>query len=273
MGPLRILSYLAPSIPAELFEIFAQHIETVTKTPTRLDFETRVSGPTLESDPFAADLADLAFVCAPSYPLLRGAGSPVVLLPVAPVFADPRAIGRPVYFSDVVVPTEAAFATFADLRGSIWAYNDKQSRSGWGNMLARLAAIGHAGGPETYFRELLHAGSHIASLESVLSGSATSAAIDSNTLALARRRDPRVRSLRVIESWGPTPIQPVLAASALRASLRGQIIAALRSVGDETSLRGRFDGLGFQGFADVDERDYASIPTSLPGGASAHPTA
>ncbi|HSS43862.1 MAG TPA: PhnD/SsuA/transferrin family substrate-binding protein, partial [Thermoanaerobaculia bacterium] len=179
MKPIRVLSYLAPSIPEEFFELLVGRIASRVGVPARLDFERRVSGPTPDSDPFAADLTDLAFVCAPSYPLLRKAGSPVALLPIAPVFADPRADGRPVYFSDVIVRSGHPARRFEELRGGVWAYNDRQSRSGWQNMLARLLEMGHAGDPGSFFRELLHAGSHLRSVELVEAGDADAAAIDS----------------------------------------------------------------------------------------------
>jgi phosphonate transport system substrate-binding protein len=153
MKPLRVLSYLAPSIPEELFELLVERIALRVGVSATLEFERSVSGPTPESDPFATDLADLAFVCAPSYPLLREAGSPVALLPVAPVFADPRADGRPVYFSDVIVRSGHPARRFEQLRGGVWAYNDRLSRSGWQNMLARLAEIGHDGDPESFLED------------------------------------------------------------------------------------------------------------------------
>ena len=254
-----MLSYLAPSIPAALFELLAREIEAATGAPIELAFETRVSGPSPEDDPFATHRADLAFVCAPSYPALKEAGSPVALLPAAPVFDDPRAEGRPVYYSDVVVRSGRAAARFEDLAGSVWAYNDRRSRSGWLNMLARLAEIGHAGGPDAFFTGLVPAGSHLRSLELVAGGSADAAAIDSNTLRLVRRREPEeIACLRVLESWGPMPIQPVLAGTALPEPLRERIAGALLRLGESPAARERLAEFGLRGFALVEETAYAT---------------
>ncbi len=254
-----MLSYLAPSIPAGLFELLAGEIEAATGTPVEVAFETRVSGPSPEDDPFAARRADLAFVCAPSYPALKEAGSPVALLPAAPVFDDPRAGGRPVYYSDVVVQSDRSAARFEDLAGAVWAYNDRRSRSGWLNMLARLAEIGHAGAPEEFFTGLVPAGSHLRSLELVALGSADAAAIDSNTLRLVLRREPeKAARLRVLESWGPMPIQPVLAGTALPEPLRARIADALLRLGENPVARERLGEFGLSGFAPVEEATYAS---------------
>ncbi len=262
MKPLRVLSYLAPSIPEQLFELVAEELRAATGAPVELAFETRVSGPSPEDDPFAADRADLAFVCAPSYPALRASGSPVVLLPAAPVFDDPRAEGRPVYYSDVVVRRDRSAARFEDLAGAVWAYNDRRSRSGWLNMLARLAGIGHAGDPEEFFTGLLPAGSHLRSLELVAGGSADAAAIDSNTLRLVGRREPeKAARLRVLESWGPMPIQPVLAGTALPEPLRDRIVGALLRLGENPAARERLAEFGLLGFAPVEEATYASYPS------------
>jgi phosphonate transport system substrate-binding protein len=254
-----MLSYLAPSIPEALFELLAGEIEAATGAPVELAFETRVSGPSPEDDPFATHRAHLAFVCAPSYPALKEAGSPVVLLPAAPVFDDPRADGRPVYYSDVVVRSSRAAARFEDLAGSVWAYNDRRSRSGWLNMLARLGEIGHVGAPEAFFTGLVPAGSHLRSLELVAGGSADAAAIDSNTLRLVRRREPeKAARLRVLESWGPMPIQPVLASTALPEPLRERIAGALLRLAENPAARERLAEFEVRGFAPVEEATYAT---------------
>ncbi|MGE5276827.1 MAG: phosphate/phosphite/phosphonate ABC transporter substrate-binding protein [Acidobacteriota bacterium] len=265
MRPLRLLSYLAPSIPEGLFELVADAFRARIGVPVRLAFETSVSGPAPESDPFAQDRADVAFVCSPSYPLLKRAGSPVTLLPAAPVFEDPRAGGRPVYFADVVVREGHPAQTFEKLSGGVWAFNDRYSRSGWQTMLARLVEIGHAGPPETFFSGLLHAGSHLRSLSLVASGSADAASIDSNTLWLSRRRDRDLdRRLRVIETWGPMPIQPVLARAGLDAELRGRLAATLLSLGAEPASRATLAPYGLRGFAAVEEADYAGLLHQAP---------
>jgi phosphonate transport system substrate-binding protein len=262
---LRLLSYLAPSIPEELFELVAAELRAATRMPVDLAFETRVSGPSAEDDPFAAGRADLAFVCAPSYPALRESGSPVVLLPAAPVFDDPRAEGRPVYYSDVVVRSAHPASRFEDLNGAVWSYNDRRSRSGWFNMLARLAQIGHPGPPEGFFAALVPAGSHRRSLELVAGGAADAAAIDSNTLRLAVRREPEsVSGLRVLESWGPMPIQPVLAAAALPERLRRRIAQTLLGLAEGPIARARLSEFGLRGFAPVEEATYASLSSDLP---------
>src|SRR5512147_2917426 len=55
----------------------------------------------------------------------------IIELVAAPVMRHPRYGGRPIYFSDVVVRRDSRYATFADLRGAAWAYNEPNSQSGY----------------------------------------------------------------------------------------------------------------------------------------------
>jgi hypothetical protein len=63
-----------------------------------LAVDGRFSGPPPgEPNPLVDGRADLAFVCAPSY---LGLAHEVRFVPVAPLFADGRAPGAPVYFAE-----------------------------------------------------------------------------------------------------------------------------------------------------------------------------
>ncbi len=243
MRTLRFLTYLAPSIPQTFFDLVTREVGARIGLPTALDLETSVSGPSPSSDPFRSGRADFAFVCSPSYPQLRRAGT-ARLVAAAPVFDDPRGAGRPVYFVDVVVATAHRASSLCDLAGGTWAYNDPASLSGWHSLRARLAELGH-GRPENFFRRVLLSGSHLRSLELVASGRADASAIDSNALAVKLERDPALAArLRVLESWGPLPIQPLLA-SELHRDARVR-----RGLGEARVAR----------FAEVDSAFYDSFP-------------
>jgi phosphonate transport system substrate-binding protein len=245
---LRLLTYLAPSIPAAFFRLVADVIAAGTGVEVTLSFEQRISGPMPgDENPLAAGTADVGFMCAPSY---RWQRERLELLPV-PVPADERACGRPVYFGDVVVRRDDAAASFVDLRGRRWAFNDRNSRSGWFCMLERIAPAD----PTEYFGAVIEAGSHLESLRLIRAGLADAAAIDSNALRFAGRNDPSLRDeVRVLDTWGPFPIQPVVMRStlppAVRHAVRTALLRAHESVGDE--LR-RF---GFLRFVDASPADY-----------------
>ena len=172
--------------------------------------------------------------------------------------ADPRAAGRPVYFADVVVRADDAAAGVADLAGRRWTCNDPESLSGWKSMLARLAEAGRERDPHAFFSRVIASGSHRASLELVATGEADASAIDSNALALKLRDDPALAArLRVVETWGPLPIQPILAApDTPPADLAGAAQALLDLDADSPPLA----AAGFRGFARVGPDFYEGFP-------------
>jgi ABC-type phosphate/phosphonate transport system substrate-binding protein len=201
MQRLRIITYLSPSIPAELYELIARDLGEQCGVVAELSFEKRISGPLDgDDDLFARGAADVGFLCAPSFRWLNARGRAVELLPL-PVPSDPRAEGRPVYFADVVVRAGSPARTFDDLAGARWSFNDRNSKSGWFSMLERIAPRT----PAEFFGQLVAAGSHLRSLELVAGGAADAAAIDSNVLRASAHE-----TLRVLESWGPFPIQPAV---------------------------------------------------------------
>jgi ABC-type phosphate/phosphonate transport system substrate-binding protein len=245
-GVLRLISYLAPSIPAGLYELIARDLAERCGDATDLIFEERISGPLAgDEDPFASGAADVGFLCGPSLPFLNHSGRAVELLPL-PVPSDERAEGRPVYFADVVVRLGSPVRTFADLRGARWAFNDRNSKSGWFSMAERCAPEL----PEAFFAQLIASGSHLRSLDLVWSGAADAAAIDSNVL----RMHPT--PLRVIESWGPFPIQPAVIRAVLPEPTKRRVAEVLLTIHERHG-----DALAHYGvlrFAGGNEADYSA---------------
>ena len=230
MSRLHIISYLAPSIPADFFRLIAADLHAT------IEFNEAISGPLPgDEEPFTSERADIGFICSPSYRWLR---PNVELLPL-PVPCESRAAGRPVYFGDVVVRANAAITGIEQLRGGTWAYNDRNSRSGWFSMLERVG--------ESFFSRTVHSGSHLRSIELVRSGAADAAAIDSNVLAFQN-----VTDLAVLESWGPFGIQPTIVRSRVDSASKSRIAQALLSIHERHSLA-RF---GFSRFIEADESFY-----------------
>lgn len=272
MSDLRLISYLAPSLPEGLFEIVAARVAEATGLATTLRFETRTSAPPRgEVDPFSAEEADIGFLCSPGYVWLTEVQPPAVrLLAAAPVFDDPRAGGRPVYFSDVVVSSSSRATRIEDLRGRTWAFNDPCSWSGYLNLLRRLRNA--CGTP--LFRVLRESGSHLESVRLVAAGEVDGAAIDSNALALLLRREPALAGrLRILESWGPHPIQPVVVSSRMPETLADRIALALCSMHLDHRLAEILRSFGVERFAPVSDNDYASERGALRAWDRGQPTA
>jgi phosphonate transport system substrate-binding protein len=255
-GELRFLTYLSPGLPVEIFEAVASRAGAHLGLPTSVAVESSSSGPAgAERDPFSTGKTDVGFMCAPPYIWLRDREDPPVeLLGVVPVFEDQRAAGDPVYFSDVIVRRESPFLTLEDLRGGVIAYNDACSLSGYYCLLQEFERTNaHKDEPAV----MLHSGSHLRSMDLVTEGRADAAAVDSNVLALRLAAEPALRGrIRVVESLGPYPIQPVVVRSDLEQWLKIALRDCISSWPNTARGREELSTLGLIGFAPVDETHY-----------------
>ena len=261
--PIRLLTYLSPGLPLDLFGAVADHLRRclgLGGRPVALASEERVSGPGPGSvrrseDPFSRGEADVGFLCAPTYLGLRERRRPPAeLLGVAPVFADERARGEPVYFCDVIVRRGSPAGSFSDLEGGAWAFNDPFSLSGLGGLSARLGSPEEAG---RFFGRTIRSGSHPASLRLVAGGEADAASIDSNVLRILLEKNPALREeVRVLESWGPYPIQPVVVRAGLDQALKGALRESLLNTDADPLTRMELEAFGLERFVAVGEEDY-----------------
>jgi hypothetical protein len=178
---LHIISYLSPSIPAEFFRVIADDLNAT------LEFNEAISGPLPgAAKPFTNGRADIGFVCSPTYRWLR---PKVDLLPL-PIPDDPRAEGRPIYFGDVIARRDVK--TLEELRGGVWAYNDRNSRSGWFSMTERLG--------ESFFSRAAVGIASQLDRDGAVRRAADAAAIDSTFFARKIERHRRAGSWGLLAS-------------------------------------------------------------------------
>lgn len=251
---LRLVTYLAPGLPLALFEGVAAHLARVLGCPTQLTSDATRSAPEPGPlDPFGAGEADLGFLCAPGYLWLSEPPLAVVeLVPAAFVFDDPRNAGRPVYFADLVVRADSPARSLEELAGARWGYNDPCSLSGYFSVLGELARRGLT---PAHFASASAVGSHHAALSALQARTIDCAAIDSNTL-LFERRAGRARELRVLASFGPYPVQPIVVRAGLEAALKRELAAALLDMHAHPEGRRALASGSVQRLAPVSPADY-----------------
>jgi ABC-type phosphate/phosphonate transport system substrate-binding protein len=180
----------------------------------------------------AAGGIDVAFVCSPPLIWLEGAVEAIA----APVFADRRFGGKPLYASDVIVPSASPATRIQDLRGGRWAVNEPSSWSGYWVTLARV-------GEWSFFGEVVTAGFHQSAIRLVADGRVDGAAIDSQVLALELRRHAELRDrIRVVDSLGPSPSQPVVVRAGLATETKAEVRARLLGLGSANLRPFLFDG-------------------------------
>src|SRR5262245_46436358 len=195
---LRIVSFLAPKLLG-FYTFLAGRVARSLRCGVEV-----VVGTSYDE----LDSADIAFVCGLPYVerTLRG-DCPVEPI-AAPVLRGARYGGRAIYFSDVIVRRDSSYRCFADLRGGSWAYNEPLSQSGYGITRFVLAQGRQAKG---FFGRGVAAGWHERAVHLVATGACDASAIDSHLLAVICRDEPGLaKELRVIETLGPSTIQPVV---------------------------------------------------------------
>jgi phosphonate transport system substrate-binding protein len=247
---LRVASHLAPSVlPA--YALAARRMGERLDRPTELVVAASY-------DRCAADIDHICFVCSIPYLLLLRAGRIRMGAIAAPVLRGQRYDRRPVYFSDVIVRADSPWHALDQLDGTRWAFNEPYSHSGFVVALHALALRGATAG---FIGAAIEAGFHDDAIQLVVDGAADWAAIDSQVLELAGRRDPRLRhALRVIDVLGPSTIQPVVASArrldaAQRTAAREALLAMHADPTDRLILR----SAGIDRFVPVADADYDDI--------------
>jgi phosphonate transport system substrate-binding protein len=207
------------------------------------------------------DVNDVCFVCSLPYVIFDRQGLSPAEPIAAPVLTGERYEGRPVYFSDVIVHRSNPAASFLDLRGASWAYNEPMSQSGYGITRYHLVSIGETGG---FFGEVIEAGFHQTSIEMVRGGQVDAAGIDSQVLAVAARADPTLMDdIRVIDVLGPSTIQPVAVTRRFSPALRAEIRDVLVDLHTDPAMGPFLEHGLIERFTAVDRADYDDIRQML----------
>lgn len=169
-----------------------------------------------------------AWLCGLPYTWKADRESPEIELAAAPVMQSPRYHDRPIYYSDVVVRASAEFEKFHELAGAAWAYNEPQSHSGH-NMTCYQLAIRKQ--DRDFFSRIVEAGSHIRALKLLLEGKVDATALDSTVLDMAIHQRSLLRErIRIIATWGPSPMPPWVIRKDLPTEIRQEIRQALWSM-------------------------------------------
>src|SRR6266705_6592962 len=215
--PIRFATFLSP-IMYSTYAHIARYVGERVGRQTTLEV-----GQSFEE--FAEGQVDVAFIRGLPYVRMTSQELCPVELLAAPVLMGKRYLHRPIYFSDVIVRCDRPYASFDDLRGCVWAYNERASHSGCNLVCYSLLERGKS--PD-YFGKTVKSGSHLRSLEMVLEGEADAAAIDSHLSDLLHSRDEVLTGrLRIVDVLGPSSIPPVVVSMRLDNELKGKLQDAL----------------------------------------------
>jgi phosphonate transport system substrate-binding protein len=250
---LRFVTFLAPNL-FPFYEFIAHHAGRRLGLPTELAVGSAYAE-------LSGAGVDVAFVCGLPYVEMARGGEAAVEPLAAPVLCGKRFGGRAKYFSDVIVHRASRLHSFSDLRGCSWAYNERHSQSGYGITRYHLVCHGETNG---YFGKIVEAGWHEEAVRLVAGGVVDAAAIDCHVLAVALRAQPRLAArVRVIDTLGPSTIQPVVAARRLPQRLRSDLRAFFLNLADDPVARPHLERALVQGFEAVNDASYEDIRTML----------
>ena len=253
MADLRIGTFLAPNI-MPVYEAVTEALGRRLGLTTELVVETSY-------DSCLDDVNDLCFVCSLPYVEFERQGLAPAEPVAAPVLSEPRYQGRPIYFSDVIVPAASDAARFLDLRDRTWSYNEPRSHSGYGITRYHLLRLGETDG---FFEAVIEAGFHETSIELVRRGEVDGSAIDSQVLSVALRDDPGLRhEIRIVDTLGPSTIQPVAVSKRIDDELRRQMVDVIVGLHNDPSVRRRLDHGLVDRFVAVGPADYDDIRLML----------
>ena len=250
---LRLASFLADNA-RPIYERIAAYLAERLEAPAEL--LTGVPWDERHRRLDAGDV-DVAFICGLPYSQKHDRpGRPIELL-CAPVMAAPRYGGRPVYFTDVVLRKDHPARAFADLRGSVWAYNDEGSHSGYNVVRHHLLALHETGG---YFGRVVASGSHQHSIQMLLAREIDASGLDSTVLELEMARRPELgAALRTITTIGPSPIPPVVVARGLDPALKARLRDLFLGMSADPAGRVVLAEGRMAGFVPVRDADYDPI--------------
>lgn len=195
---------------------------------------------------------DFAFTCGISYARYF----PNLVALAAPVRVEERYQGRPIYYADLIVKSDSVYHTVEDLKGKVFAINERVSLSGHAMPQYHFHK---QGGLEKYFGTIVESASHANSINFVADGKADSAAIDSVVLDMEFSQNPnRKNQLRIIESTEPCTMPPFAASAWVPTNVQRIMTNALvnkfhNENGDVLKAN------GFSRFVRVSDADYDSV--------------
>jgi phosphonate transport system substrate-binding protein len=252
-GPLRFATFLAPNL-LPTYRFLAERIAKRLGRPVEV-----IVGASF--DQFERGEADLGVICGLPYVWLAAHRPRPVEPLVAPVLAGERYGGRPVCYSDVIVHRDSPITRIQQLQGRSWAYNEPTSHSGHTVTLYELVRMGARPG---FFGRVVEAGFHQRAIRLVAGGRVDAAAIDSQVLAVELRDHPRLAAgLRVIGAFGPSTIQPVVAASRLPDQLKTAVREVLLGLGGHPEAKSALARGFVEGFVAIGDGDYDDIRAML----------
>jgi ABC-type phosphate/phosphonate transport system substrate-binding protein len=244
--------YYLPEIEAaqdHFWQGLARHLrrQGVSHLPRRLTRGVAVQS--LHVDP------TLIFGQSCGYDLIYGFSATLGYI-ATPVYSAPGCDDEN-YSSFILVRDDEKAADVSALRGRTAVINGFNSHSGANALRSVVAPFSRAG---RFFAGVKVSGSHVASLEMLLTKKADIMAIDCVLHALlVRHRPAALRGTRIIGQSAPVPAPPFVMSAALSGELRQQIRTGLAETLADSTLDGAMSEMLLLGASVLSEHAYLKI--------------
>lgn len=205
---------------------------------------------------WARDDLGLAMMCG--LPFAQRVAQPTLI--AAPVPSTARCAGRPVYFTDIVVRSDAPYRTLEDTFGGTIGYTLADSMSGGVALRHHLEPFRRTRTQKLYraaVGNLIHARGVI---DALASRRIDVGPLDSYYHDLLRRHAPEFAAqVRTVASTGALPIPPLVATRALRQDECKRLREALAAAATVPAVAPLMERLLLSGFACPDPGDYRPL--------------
>ncbi|MDP2063867.1 MAG: phosphate/phosphite/phosphonate ABC transporter substrate-binding protein [Phaeovulum sp.] len=194
---------------------------------------------------------DAAWICG--YPFVKPRNPEYLSLLVAPVYR-----GSPFYRSLLIVPSASSAASIIDLRGSVFAFSDPDSNSGYLVPRTTLADAGF--NPDQFFRMSFFTYSHAETVLAVARSVADGGSVDSYVYNTLQKFEPEtVSGTRVIAQSRQFGFPPIVVRNDLAPQIRDRFRDALIGMASDAQAVPVLALLDLDGFTEVSPALYDPI--------------
>lgn len=170
----------------------------------------------------------------------------------------PKAYGKTVYYSYIIVPAASSAKGLADLRGKSFAFSDPLSNSGKLVPEYLLARKGESS--KTFFSKTVYSGSHDKSILAVADGLIDGAAVDSLIWEYLNKIKPELTGkTRILVKSEPYAIPPVVVHPALDPLLKEKLRTIFLNAHTTPQGKALLDKMMTEQFVPINDSDYDSI--------------
>lgn len=194
---------------------------------------------------------NVAFIC--SAPYVKNRQKFGIELLVAPSVS-----GRPTYQSYIIAHKESPLASFAELKGKVFAFTDPKSNTGKLYPTYLLKTMGRT--PERFFSRIVYSYSHNKSIEMVAKRIVDGAAVESIVYEHMLKKDsPYAGQTKIVKSSPAYGIPPVVVTKDIDTALKAKLRTAFLGMHKTAAGKAILNAMMIDGFTEVSDKNYDSI--------------